>query len=110
MTFDWTISVPVILSIATIVFTYFRTRRADVEERFTKLAEESTRIKERVGALEETVRGMPGKDDVHQLHLMLAEMGGDMKAMRATMRGMAESLTRTENIVSRHEDHLRGTS
>lgn len=109
MNFDWTISIPVIISLATLVFAYFRTRRTDVDDRFRTGSKRMDDLSSRVQVLEETVKAMPAKDDVHQLHLTLSEMGGDMKAIRATMRGMSDSLSRTEGIVSRHEDHLRGT-
>lgn len=95
------------LSIAAMIYAFFVNRRKDVDERFLEGSKRMDRHEKRLSTLEMTVNSMPGKDDMHNLEMLLSEMGGDMKAMRATMKGMSESLTRTESIVSRHEDHLR---
>lgn len=60
----------------------------------------------RLGALEQALADTPGRKDMHDLHLALSEMRGDLKEMRATMRGNNEVMRRLETIVSRHEDHL----
>jgi len=96
-----------ILSVAAIVYAVFANRRKYVDERFDEGARRMTKHDARIGRLEQAVQTMPGKDDTHRLEMMLVEMAGDMKAIRATMRGMSESLSRTEGIVGRHEDHLR---
>lgn len=96
-----------LLSVGAIVFTFFATRRKDVDEKFEAITQRQNRHDERLSRTEQTLQSMPGKEDTHKLEMMMVEMAGDMKAMRATMKGMSESLTRTEDIVSRHEDHLR---
>ncbi|PHQ70320.1 MAG: hypothetical protein COB93_05755 [Sneathiella sp.] len=58
--------------------------------------------------LQSTVNNMPGKDEMHQLQLMMTEMAGDMKAVREGMRGLRDGQARQESILGRHEDHLRG--
>ena len=104
------------LSVGAMLVAVIRTRRKDVDgrleranERFTEGARRMDRIDGRLTNLETTVEAMPGKDDVHSLQMTLAEMRGDLKAQNATLLAMAESLKRTESIVTRHEDHLRGT-
>ncbi|MEM9968476.1 MAG: DUF2730 family protein [Pseudomonadota bacterium] len=99
--------VALLLSIAAIIYAFFANRRKDVDERFSEVSKRVDRHQERITQMEQVVAGQPGKDDFYQLRLTLAEMVGDIKAQTAKMDAMSESITRTENIVSRHEDHLR---
>jgi len=94
------------LSICAMVVAVFRTRRQHIDDAFKTGSKRMDAHDLRIQALEQSVKDMPDKDDMHQLELTLKEIGGDMKAVRATMRGMSESMTRTEHIVGRHEDHL----
>ncbi|MFB9148740.1 DUF2730 family protein [Roseovarius ramblicola] len=97
----------VILPLLVAIYTFLATRRTDVDKQFEAGDERMDRHEGRIAWLEQTVQVMPGKDDTHRLELMLSEMSGDMKAMCSTMEGMKASLQRTEDIVGRHEDHLR---
>ena len=97
----------VILPLIVGIYTFFATRQKQNNARFDVAEERIGKVEGRVGALEQTIGAMPGKEDTHKLEMMLTEMAGDMKAMRATMKGMSESQHRTEDIVGRHEDHLR---
>ncbi|MCD2314022.1 DUF2730 family protein [Pseudosulfitobacter pseudonitzschiae] len=96
-----------VVSIGAMVYSFLVNRRKDVDQRFTDGSRRMDRLDGRVASLEQQVSAMPGKDDVHSLQMTLSDVRGDMKAMAATMTAMAESLKRTESIVSRHEDHLR---
>jgi hypothetical protein len=49
---------------------------------------------------------MPAKDDMHQLQISLTSMAGDMRELRAVIRGNNDVMVRLETIVTRHEDHL----
>lgn len=60
----------------------------------------------RLSSIEQELADNPGRKDMHELHIALSEMRGDLKEMRATMRGNNEVMRRLETIVSRHEDHL----
>lgn len=53
----------------------------------------------RLQAVEQSLRSVPVKDDLHGLHLSISEMRGDVREMRAIM-------ARLETVVTRHEDHL----
>ncbi|MEP1613398.1 MAG: DUF2730 family protein [Roseobacter sp.] len=99
---------PIVMSLCSFIGLYIVSRRKDVDKRFKDVELRVDGVDHRLTTAEQTISTLPGKEDTHRLEMMLAEMGGDMKAMRATMRGMSESLTRTESIVVRHEDHLRG--
>ncbi|MCD2328365.1 DUF2730 family protein [Pseudosulfitobacter pseudonitzschiae] len=96
-----------VVSIGAMVYSFLVNRRKDVDQRFTDGSRRMDRLDGRVASLEQEVKVMPGKDDVHSLQMTLSDVRGDMKAMAATMSAMAESINRTENIVTRHEDHLR---
>jgi hypothetical protein len=96
-----------LISVGACVYAFFVNRRKDVDQRFTEGSRRMDRIDARVAKLESALEAMPGKDDVHSLRLLLADMGGEMKAIHATMGGMSETMKRLENSVARHDDHLR---
>lgn len=102
--------VSALISIGAAVFAWLATRRKDVDRRFQEGSKRMDRHDLRLQALEQDVKAMPGSVDMHRLELSLSEMAGDMKAMAASMQAMAKSQERAENIISRHEEHLRGTS
>ncbi|MDO9639670.1 MAG: DUF2730 family protein [Pseudotabrizicola sp.] len=66
------------------------------------------RMDQRVASVEQTLRSMPGKDDIHQVQLALSDMRGDLKNMQTSMDGNMKIMQRLETIVIRHEDHLLG--
>lgn len=95
--------VPTVLALAAL----YASRRKDLDQKLQDGDDRMDRHEGRIAWLEQTIQSMPGKDDTHRLEILLAEMAGDMKAMRTAMDGMRSSLQRTEDIVGRHEDHLR---
>lgn len=60
----------------------------------------------RLASIENTLGGVPGREDMHNLQIALTEMKGEIREMRATMKGNNEIMRRVETIVGRHEDHL----
>lgn len=110
MTFDPKLFIDVlalVISVGVGIYAFFVNRRKVVDQRFTEGSRRMDRIDGRVAKLEISLEAMPGKDDVHSLRLLLADMGGEMKAIHATMGGMSETMKRLENSVARHDDHLR---
>lgn len=99
----------VILPVITAIYAFIATRRKDLDRKFEEGRARMDRHAARLDRLDQTVQTMPGKDETHRLHVLMVEMAGDMKAMRASMDGMQLSMARTEDIVGRHEEHLRGT-
>lgn len=97
----------VIFPTVSLVYTFVATRRKDVEARLNAGSKRMDALELRIQASEQTISGMPAKTDLHELALTITEIGGDMKAMRATLKAMSDSVNRTEGIVSRHEDYLR---
>lgn len=95
------------LTIGVGIYAFFVNRHKDVDQRFSEGSKRMDRMDARITKSEQQIEAMPGKDDVHALQMTLEQVRGDMKGMTATMMAMAESINRTENIVTRHEDHLR---
>lgn len=62
----------------------------------------------RLFKLEQQVADMPSRDALHTLELHMSTMAGDMKALLVEIRAVKDSQERTERVVTRHEDHLRG--
>lgn len=106
MSFDWTISIPVLVSLGTVIYTHLRTRRTGVDDRFKAGSERMDRHERRIQSIEEKIAAAPGQNDIHSLHLDIAKMTGAMGRMEAVMEGNAKIMMRLETIVSRHEDHL----
>ena len=100
--------VSIVISITAMLVTVLGNRRKDIDRRFRDGSKRMDTHDLRLQALEQDVRSMPGKDDLHRLELQLSGIAGDMKAISASMVGMAQSINRTEKIVGRHEEHLRG--
>lgn len=111
--FDLTVSLSLIVSMIAMIVAVVRTRRQATEERFKliegRLVDGSKRMDrhdQRIASIEQTVKEMPGKDDMHKLELQMARIGGTMERMEAVMEGNQKIMSRLELIVSRHEDHL----
>ena len=60
----------------------------------------------RINALEQRHGAIPTKDDMHAVSMALEGIKGEMKAIRAEMKGNTDIMERLENIVGRHENHL----
>ncbi|MEM9788442.1 MAG: DUF2730 family protein [Pseudomonadota bacterium] len=103
---DTTIGMSLVFSIGTMIFAWFRTRRADVDERFKKGADRMDEMSDRITRLEQRIEALPARDDVHKLEIAMAEMAGEMKAMAASQRSTNDLMRRIETVVTRHEDHL----
>lgn len=94
------------LSIVNIIYTWWRTRdqnsaaaKAAIEDRFKDGSTRMDRHEVRLNSIEQTLRTLPEKDDMHLLQLELTRVLGEMKEMRAIM-------VRLEATVTRQEDHL----
>lgn len=95
-----------IISVAAMIYTFFGTRKKDVDERFKSGSERMDRHEGRIASLEQTVQELPRKDDIHALHIQMTEVQGGMREMRAIMKGNQDIMRRLETIVTRHEDYL----
>lgn len=121
LTFDFTISVSVLVTLGLAVLALVRTRRQAVDDRFSAVREEiDLRLREgskrmdrhdnRLTAIETDLKSMPAKDDLYEVKLEISGMVGEIKEMRALMDGNAGLMKRIEAMIVRHEDHLLGGS
>lgn len=106
--FDLTVSISLLVSLAAMVIAWFRTRKQDVEAKFKVGSKRMDGLDRRIAKAEQEIAAMPGKDDLHEVKIALAEMAGEMKAMAASQRSTNDLLRRLETVVGRHEDHLLG--
>lgn len=103
---DYSISLPFLFMLASGVFTWWATRRKDVDEKFRGGSKRMDGLDVRVSRLEQSIEAMPAKDDLHALQLTISDMSGELKAMGARQQSTNELLRRLDLVVSRHEDHL----
>lgn len=61
---------------------------------------------ERIGNLEQALRAIPAKEELHELEIAMTRLQGEMATMSEAMRGQSEIMKRLEALVGRHEDHL----
>jgi hypothetical protein len=106
---DWDLvlkSAGVVLSLMAWIYAFFATRRKDLDRKLEEGRERMDRHSARIDRMEQTLQGMPGKDDMHALQLELIKQTGAMEKMAAVMEGNAKITERLEIIVTRHEQHL----
>ena len=106
MTVDWTLSVPFIFSVGAMIYTYFMTRRQDVEKRFKAGSKRMDDLEAQLAKTSMRVDALPEKDDMHAMQLTLSEMAGSLNTMSERLRSSNEIMRRLETVVNRHEDHL----
>ena len=102
------------IPLATVIYTWFATRRKDVDSDFKAVAARldtgSKRMDQHdleIQALTHSVSSLPAKEDVHQLQLTMTGMGGDMKAMLVEMKTLTEGQNRIQRTVDGHEKYMR---
>lgn len=102
----WAAGLSTLFSFGSVIWTIFsgpsRRNASKLDDHTSRL----DRMDQRIASVEQTLRGMPGKDDIHGVQLALTEMRGDLKNMQTSMSGNMEIMRRLETIVIRHEDHL----
>ena len=59
---------------------------------------------QRVERMERDMQHLPTREDIHNLHIEVTKMRGELGEMRAEGRGLREILARTEVVLTRHED------
>ncbi|KXF92103.1 DUF2730 family protein [Phaeobacter inhibens] len=113
MSFDATVNWSIVLAAVTFLislggalYSYIANRRANVEDRFQAGNERADRQENRIASLEQSVKSMPSREDVHKIELSMERMNGTMTRVEAVMEGNQKIMSRLENVVFRHEDHL----
>lgn len=77
-----------------------------LDSRLAEAGARADRQENRIARIEQTIAGLPAKEDIHAVQISLAEIRGDIRAVQATIDGTGKVMTRLEQIVTRHEDHL----
>lgn len=95
----WAAGIVTLLNLANMVWMIMSGPAKKLGERIDGQSLRLTDHDQRITALEQSMRSLPVKDDLHGVQLALSEMRGDLREMRAIMGRM-------ETIVTRHEDHL----
>lgn len=83
------------LSVYSLLVSGSRANKNRLDGHDTRLNEHDNRVR----GIEQSLGGFPGREDIHGLQLTMANVGGEMREMRAIM-------VRLEGIVTRHEAHL----
>lgn len=97
--FDLTVTLSLVLAVITILFTWFRTRRHDVDERFQAGTKRMASAEERIHALEITVKGLPAKDDMHELQLQMARMNGHIETLTERLKPIGAMTERMQELL-----------
>jgi len=95
-----------VLSSISLIYTWFATRRKDVDKRFADGAKRMDGHDLDIQALQQTVSSLPAKEDVHRMELAMSEVSGELKAIGAHIASQRDVMRRLETVVTRHEDHL----
>lgn len=94
------------IAILVAAYTFFATRRKDVDEKLEEAKRDRDALASRVSAVEAEAKASPGQNDIHDLTVAMAEMRGEFRALSETLRGQRDLMGRLETVVERHEDHL----
>lgn len=102
----WVGALSVMLSFAATIWGLISSPSKANAERLKHVAERLDGHDLRLSGVEQSLRAMPSKDDMHGLQLSLTGMDGKLLEMKAVMEGNNRIMERLEAIVTRHEEHL----
>ncbi|WP_411836718.1 DUF2730 family protein [Paracoccus sp. ME4] len=105
-TFDLTITLGLIATLALAILGAWRMRNKTVDARIDGCGERLDRQEQRIHSVEQALQSLPRKEDLHSLSLSLSDMRGEMREIRASVQGQSQIMSRLEAVVSRQEDHL----
>ncbi len=104
----WVAALALLLSFGTSIWNIIGSSARNNGKRIDDLAKRTDSHETRLASVEQTLRAMPGKDDLHQVTLALSDIRGDLKAMNAEMQATNKIMARLEHSVVRHDEHLSG--
>ena len=94
------------LNILNILYTWWRTRDQNVETRFKAGSERMDRLDGRLASVEQTLRAQPTKEDLHQLGMLIGELRGDVRELRAAQSAATDAGKRQDIVLARVEQYL----
>lgn len=104
--FDLTVTMGVIVTLVIAIISWVRSMRKGIDDRVAGVAARLDRHDHRISATEQTLTGLPAKDDLHDLRIALEGLRGDMKEVRAAQTAATEATRRQEIVVQRVEQYL----
>lgn len=87
-------------------YTFFATRRQDVDERFKEGSKRMDAQDRRLALLDQKVQALPEKEDLHHVQLELAKLTGNIGQVSALLESNRETMARQEKTLNRLEDFL----
>lgn len=104
---EWT-AVAVLLSAASMLASAGAWVYVHVSRRHHATEQEVRDVELRLAVAEARIGAAPSGEQVHELDRHVVALGGDIKALTATMEGFRDGFGRLAKMVDRHEDHLLG--
>jgi len=95
-----------VLSVSALAVAYQRTRRQDVDARFSGLDARLQALEHDNVDLKAVIGSVPRAENLHALQLSLSELHGELRVLGANVSGQTEIMRRLEKTVGRHDDHL----
>ncbi len=108
-TFDLTVTLSFVLSIAVLIYTWWRTRDNNTEAKFKAGSERMDRHENRLNSVEQTLRTLPDKDAFHDLRVSMERLQGDLRTTAAVMEANKQTTQKLDGVVGRIENYLLET-
>ena len=83
-------------------------RRRDIDKRLGSIEKQVDEADRRLVAVETELKARPAQKDMHDLQIVVTEIGGEIKAVRAAFEGHVKLLERLDVILERQEQFLMG--
>jgi len=103
---DLTVTMGVIVTVVIAIVGWVQMGRKATNDRIASTNGRLDRHEHRISTVEQTVMGLPGKDDLHDLRIALEGLRGDMKEVRAAQAAAVDASRRQEVVIQRVEQHL----
>lgn len=96
---DWTSVVSGGLAIGAIIYAWLMSRSEKNTGRLTALEGVVASHAKCLDRIEVELKHLPTKDEVNELKLSISAMSGELKALRATMQPMGETIRRIDDYL-----------
>lgn len=105
-TFDLTVTMGVIVTVVLAIVGWVHSRQRRTDDAISAVTARVDRHENRLTSMEQTVTGLPGKDDMHDLRIALEGLRGDVKEVRVALSASNDASRRQEVVVQRVEQYL----
>ncbi|WP_126977441.1 DUF2730 family protein [Frigidibacter oleivorans] len=102
----WAAALSTLLSLGTALWTALTSGARKNDKRLEEAVARLDRHEMRITSVEQTLSGLPAKEDMHELRLALEGLRGDMKEVRANQASAVATGARQEAVVQRLENYL----